>query len=147
MLTQYLKQGWCWVTCLTEVWTLIWGLLHQHCSTGPVTRDTSHGHHILSKHQLTHSAKYLQDHLQCATWKVNEGDVKYCAMMKNKPVSFTTVTDLQDLLAKNGSLPSYVSKEHVCQDITQVLESKNITKKQKNEVSLTIINLKIFFEY
>lgn len=56
-------------------------------------------------------------------------------MVKKKEVTFATVTDLQDLLNKKGSLPDYVSKEHVCDDIATLLSSNFITRKQKNEVN------------
>ena len=56
-------------------------------------------------------------------------------MVKKKEVTFAIVTDLQDLLNKKGSLPDYVSREHVCEDISALLSSNFITKKQKNEVN------------
>ena len=62
-------------------------------------------------------------------------------MVKNKPVTFATVTDLQDLLNKKGSLPDYVSKEHVCDDIATLLGSNILTKKQRNEVKCNKIIL------
>ena len=48
-------------------------------------------------------------------------------------VSFGIVGDLHDLIKRKGSLPSYVSKEQVCQDLAVILESK-FTPSQKNEV-------------
>ena len=47
----------------------------------------------------------------------------------------STLEDLKNLLDRKGDLPGYVSKEHVCADLVQLLGS-NISKLQKNEVTI-----------
>ena len=50
----------------------------------------------------------------------------------------STLEDLKNLLDRKGDLPGYVSKEHVCGDLVQLLGS-NISKLQKNEVTISIL--------
>ena len=54
-------------------------------------------------------------------------------VLEKSKVSFGIVSDLQELIKRKGSLPSYVSKEKVCQDLALILDS-NLTSSQKNEV-------------
>ena len=66
---------------------------------------------------------------------INFGRIK---MVKYKIANLdsSTLDDLKNLLDRKGNLPGYVSKEHVCGDLVQLLES-NISKSQKNEVNIS----------
>ena len=55
-------------------------------------------------------------------------------VVENVKVGYSIVADIKDLIKRKGSLPSYVSKEQVCQDLAFILES-NFTPAQKNEVT------------
>ena len=67
--------------------------------------------------------------------QINFGRIK---MVKYKIANLdsSTLDDLKNLLDRKGNLPGYVSKEHVCGDLVQLLES-NISKSQKNEVNIS----------
>ena len=51
-----------------------------------------------------------------------------------KKLSFSTVEKVRDFVDNRGRLPDNISRENICKDIVQLLES-NVATLQKNQVN------------
>ena len=67
--------------------------------------------------------------------------------MKHKnSISFSTIEDLRNLIDKNGALPNYISRDHVCQDLSTFLDSETdpIKKKEVIKIFFDILESKLY---
>ena len=61
--------------------------------------------------------------------------------MKHKnSISFSTIEDLRNLIDKNGALPNYISRDHVCQDLSTFLDSETDIYDCNNDSASTKIS-------